>query len=79
MKTSKYLVILRYPDYASDDWPNDTYTTSVRAASPEEAFVKAKEDLAETRGKDPGDSVPEDSALVVVIKGDPDTWQPGDF
>ena len=43
MKKHWYTVILLYPDYCTDDYGWDTYTTWVLAESPEAAVPEAQE------------------------------------
>lgn len=67
---TNFLVVLRYPDYCADDYPNDTYTTNISAGSPADAVRWAQIEATTDQGENAlviGD--PEDFAVVIVVSG----------
>lgn len=76
----KFSVLLRYPDYASDDWPDDTYAIKVTAKSYLDAVKKAQQRAFNHINKGrPTDehlvNCPDDLALVCAVEGDHDFYR----
>jgi hypothetical protein len=72
MRLKRYSVLLRYPDYAACDWPNDIYMITVSAHSYDSAMGMAQH-MASWRinDKDAGTiNEPEDLGVVCVVEGD---------
>lgn len=70
----KYTVLLLYPDYATDNFGQDTYMTCVEAESVASAQVLAQQECAggygDSIGLGDGDQRPDDFAVLMVIEGD---------
>jgi hypothetical protein len=71
----KFTVVLRYPDYYTDTWPDDTYTEVVEAMSREKAVLKLQKQLCRRINR--GDCQiedPTDLAAIIVVEGAPKIW-----
>ncbi len=62
-----FTVILLYPDYSTDNYGQDTYTTCVEAADRDDAVLQAQLDC---HANVPGIEDPDDLAELAVIKGE---------
>ena len=71
MKLKKYSVLLRYPDYATTDWPDDMYTIAVEAHSYDAAADVARNKAFRRINKNEKDTLndPDDMEVVCVIEG----------
>ena len=72
--TKQFTVVLRYPDYFTDEYPNDTYTGWVKAVTWKQAVRKVQKRVQELYPDQIND--PEDIALVAVIEGAPWIYVP---
>jgi hypothetical protein len=72
----KFTVILRYPDYYTDNWPTDCYTGVVEAVSWDQAAIKMQKELCRriNRGGAGHIEDPNDLDVSVVIEGEPKVW-----
>lgn len=72
--TRHYTVILMYPDYLTNDYPLETYMTTVRAADPGEAQMRAQEEAwaphRDAYGDGPDKAVDlDDFYVIATIRG----------
>jgi hypothetical protein len=72
----KFTVVLRYPDYYTDEWPTDTYLGVIEATAYDLAAVKMQVQLCRriNRTGDGQIEDPADLAVVIVIEGTPKVW-----
>jgi hypothetical protein len=75
MKLKKYTVLLRYPEYSTTNWPDDTYTILVSAHSYDAAADVARNTAFRriNKGLTVDELVvcqPDDLQLICAIKGD---------
>lgn len=72
----KFDVVLRYPDYAAQDWPDEMYVATVEAADYRAAIKAARKEARLTNGnRIRGD----DFALVLVLPGNTNIFARGDL
>jgi len=72
----KFTVVLRYPDYYTDEWPTDAYEGVIEAASYDKAAAKMQDRLCRRINRTDAGQIedPADLAVVIVIEGEPKTW-----
>jgi hypothetical protein len=75
MKLKKYTGLLRYPEYATNEWPDDTYVIVVSAHSYDAATDVARNTAFHriNKGLTVDELVvcqPEDLEVVCVVEGD---------
>ena len=72
----KFTVVLRYPDYYTNEWPTDTYLGVIEATSYDLAAVKMQDRLCRRINRTGAGQIedPADLAVVIVIEGEPKTW-----
>jgi hypothetical protein len=78
MKT--YTILLLRPDYMTDNYVRDTYLTSAKGKTVEDAIIKAR--LEAVREDDPTadpEDATDDYAVLLCIEGDHDDLTPPDF
>lgn len=68
--THKYTVILLRPDYATNDFGQDTLVVYAEGADPVQAVAKARKDVAKADGLDKGNKGA-DYFVIAVMPG----WQ----
>jgi len=72
---SEYTVILLYPDYASDNYGQEHYITTLEASNPNVAIIRAQQRAFEASNDEDADTRsveindPEDFFVVAVICG----------
>jgi O-acetyl-ADP-ribose deacetylase (regulator of RNase III) len=64
----RYTVTLRYPDFNSDDWPEDLYTAHVTTDNGIDGAIVAARQMAQEDNKKWCED-PSDFSAVVVIPG----------
>ncbi len=67
MRHKKFTVLLRYPDYLSQDWPDELYVAKVFADSSDEAIKKARLEVTQANELIPFHM--DDFAVVYVFSG----------
>jgi hypothetical protein len=72
----KFTVVLRYPDYYTDAWPDDTYVGVVSAPSHDTAALKLQKRLCRKINRENCGQIEayEDLAAILVIEGAPAVW-----
>jgi hypothetical protein len=71
MKLKTYSVLLRFPEYAATDWPNDMYTIAVEAHSYDAAADIARGKSFKRINRSEKDLIngPDDMEVVCVVEG----------
>ena len=67
MRPKKFTVLLRYPEYLSQDWPNGLFVAKVFADSSDEAIKKAR--LEVTQANELTKIHMEDFSVIYVFSG----------
>lgn len=76
----KFDVVLRYPDYAAEDWPDEMYIAqNVDAKDYREAIKKARTEAAKAAKRDHPSILAQDFALVLVLPGNTEIFARGDL
>jgi hypothetical protein len=72
----KFTVVLRYPEYYTDEFPRDVYADVVSAPSWDKAVSKLQRKLCRQINREAAGQIrdPSDLSLVVAIKGIPTIW-----
>jgi hypothetical protein len=65
-----YTVVLMYPDYLTDNFGQETYSTSVRAWDVAGAITEAQLEAASANNMEPDDEGYEDFHPVAVFEGE---------
>lgn len=76
----KYTVLLRYPEYSTNEWPDDTYAIVVSAHLVEGAICVARSMAFREINKGlPADGLvvchPDDLAFICAIEGDHELYR----
>lgn len=73
----RWTVVVRYPDYATSEWPDDIYTAWVKAADEEAAVVEAQKKALAAQDKETIIRDAADFGGVAVFPGHHRVWIPG--
>ncbi|TXG96128.1 MAG: hypothetical protein E6R08_10165 [Nevskiaceae bacterium] len=75
-----FSVLLLYPDYATDNYGQETYLTAVMAADPEQALALARKEAVDSNTTSEGECTidnPSDFFCLAVFEGHHHDVQPG--
>ena len=64
---TKYSVVLLYPDYLAENYPEETYLAWVLASTPREAAAAARKEVVDAYIKEYGDDNPPDPIDFSVV------------